>query len=304
MVVVGSANIDMVVSTSRFPKAGETLLGKTFTMFPGGKGANQAVCAAKLGGDVRFVGKMGNDMFRDRLFESMGNDGVVLEDVLIDEVHSTGIAVIMVDDTGRNEIVVISGSNMKLTPTDVESRSNVISSAQVVLIQLEIPLETVMRTAEIAHTAGALIILNPAPARELPDYLLSQIDYLTPNETEAEILTGVRVTSAETAGQAAGHLLDRGVKNVIVTLGEKGSLFVNHANRTYYPAVSVNPVDTTAAGDAFNGALALSIVRGMEIDDGVRYATSVAAMSVTRMGAQSSMPTPEELQTFLVADTP
>jgi ribokinase len=303
LVVVGSANIDMVVSTSRFPKAGETILGNKFTMYPGGKGANQAVCAAKLGGAVRFIGKMGNDIFRDRLFESMGNDGVVLEEVLIDEVHSTGIAVIMVDDVGRNEIVVISGSNMNLTPMDLESKSDVISSARVVLTQLEIPLETVVRTAEIAHAADALIILNPAPARELPNHLLSQIDYLTPNETEAEILTGVRVTSAETAGHAAGLLLDRGVKNVIVTLGEKGSLFVNHTCRTYYPARSVNPVDTTAAGDAFNGALALSIVRGMDIDDGVRYATSVAALSVTRMGAQSSMPTPEELQTFLIADT-
>jgi ribokinase len=304
LVVVGSANIDMVVSTSRFPIAGETILGKSFHMFPGGKGANQAVCAAKLGGEVQFIGRMGDDIFRDRLFESMHKDGVDLLEVLIDRETSTGIALIMVDDEGRNEIVVVPGSNMNLSPRDIDSKADVISAARVVLMQLEIPLETVIHTAKNAKKNAAAIILNPAPARELPERLFSLVDYLTPNESEAEMLTGIRVTSIESAGKAARSLMDRGVSNVIVTLGEKGSLFVNDRCEKHFPAVSVKPVDTTAAGDAFNGAFALSIVKGMEIDDGVRFATTVAALSVTRMGAQSSMPTPEELHSFLVADSP
>jgi ribokinase len=304
LVVVGSANMDMVVSTGRFPDPGETILGEAFRMFPGGKGANQAVSAAKLGGRVSFIGKMGNDLFRDRLFESMGRDGVCLDYVLSDPDVSTGIAVIMVDSNGMNEIVVVSGSNMRLSPDDIEKMHHIIAAAGVVLMQLEIPVETVLKTTEIAKENGAVVILNPAPARELPESLLRKIDILTPNENEAEYLSGIPVDSCESARAAATALLARGVGSVIVTMGDKGCVLVSERVSEIFPAPKVQAVDSTAAGDAFNGALALSLGMGKTISEAIRFATTVAAISVTRMGAQSSMPTLEDVHSFLAVDTP
>jgi ribokinase len=303
LVVVGSANMDMVVSTGRFPEPGETILGEAFSMFPGGKGANQAVSAAKLGGRVSFIGKMGNDLFRDRLFESMGQDGVCLDYVLSDPEVSTGIAVIMVDSNGMNEIVVVSGSNMRLSPEDVEKMHNVIADANVVLMQLEIPVETVLKTTEIAKENGAIVILNPAPARELPESLLKNIDVLTPNEIEAEYLSGISVDSCESAQEAGATLLRKGVGAVIVTMGDKGCVLASDGISEVFPAPRVRAVDSTAAGDAFNGALALSLGMGKTIQEAIRFATAVAAFSVTRMGAQSSMPTLEDVHAFLAVDT-
>jgi ribokinase len=298
LVVVGSANMDMVVTTDRFPKSGETVLGKEFFMVPGGKGANQAVCSAKLGGNVLFIGKMGDDIFRDRLMQSMGDDGVYLEHVFIDRDHSTGIALIMVENAGNNEIVVVSGSNMHLTPADIESKEAIIASADVVLMQLEIPVATVRRTAEIAKANDATVILNPAPACQLPPDLLQLIDYLTPNEVEIELLTGIKIIDNVSLESAARSLIDRGVRNVIATLGKKGSMCLNGDGIRYFEARTAEAVDTTAAGDAFNGAFALGLLHKMDKYNAIEFASTVAALSVTKAGAQSSMPTVDDLAVF------
>lgn len=295
ILVIGSANMDLVVSTQRFPQPGETLFGNKFGMYPGGKGANQAVAAAKLGGEVYFLGKMGNDLFRERLCVGMRNDGVQLDHLLIDPNESTGMALITVDSNGQNEIVVVSGSNMNLSPADIVSKRALFAVAKIVLLQLEIPLDTVTQSARLAKEHGATVILNPAPARELPQELLRLVDYLTPNETEAELLTKQAVHDQTSAQTAAMKLLAQGVKNVILTLGEKGALLVNHEKAELFPAKKVQAVDTTAAGDAFNGALAFSLANDKTVEEAIRFANTVAAYSATKMGAQSSMPTMKDV---------
>jgi ribokinase len=299
IVVVGSANMDLVATTKSFPRPGETIFGKQFGMYPGGKGANQAVCAAKLGGRVDFVGKMGNDVFRDQLSANLSNCGVKLHNVLIDITASTGIALILVEESGENEIVVVSGSNMKLTATDIEQKRDVIANARVLLLQMEIPLECVAQAVEIAHGNGVIVILNPAPATKLPEQLLSLVDYLTPNETELEILTGVPTANRDDVGEAAAQLLKMGVKNLIVTLGDEGCTWFQKDGFETFPAHAVKPVDTTAAGDALNGAFAFALSNGSSVSEAIHFANQVAAYSVTKMGAQSSMPTMAELQAFL-----
>ncbi|MCC6396929.1 MAG: ribokinase [Bacteroidetes bacterium] len=297
-IVVGSANMDLVVTTDRFPFPGETIMGHTFTAIPGGKGANQAVCCGKLGGRVEFMGKMGNDRFCDQLRKSMKHDGVKLGHALTDPRHSTGIAMITVDASGQNEIVVIPGSNMALTPGDIDAHRCVFERGGVLLLQLEIPLRTVSRAATLAKHEGLRVILNPAPARVLPDSLLRCVDILTPNEIEAEILTGVKVNSLRAAEKVARLLLGRGVGSVVVTLGAKGSLHVQHKGARLYPAKRVHAVDTTAAGDAFNGALAFALSAGREVEEAIPFANDVASLSVTRFGAQCSMPTLAEVERF------
>ena len=299
VLVVGSANMDMVVATARFPHPGETVFGGRFGMFPGGKGANQAVACAKLGMRTEFIAKMGNDVFRDTLMASMRRDGVRLKHVMFERGESTGIALITVDRKGQNEILVVSGSNMRLTPADLERHRALFHTVQVVLLQLEIPLPSVVRAAELARQSGAIVILNPAPARKLPKTLLKMIDFLTPNETETELLTGVRVHSTEGAGRGARALLRSGVKHVIVTLGNRGCLLATTTTTTVFPARRVKPVDTTAAGDAFNGALAYGLACGEDLRAAIPFANAVAAFAVTRMGAQSSMPTMKELRAFV-----
>ncbi len=298
ILVIGSANMDLVVTTQRFPQPGETVFGRKFGMYPGGKGANQAVAAAKLGGNVYFLGKMGNDLFREKLSASMQNDGVQLDHLLIDLHAATGMALITVDSNGQNEIVVVSGSNMNLSPADIESKRAVFTATKIVLLQLEIPLETVTRSARLAKEHGAIVILNPAPARELPQQLLSLIDYLTPNETEAAFLIKQDIHDQPSAQAAGSKLLAKGVQNIILTRGEKGALLVNNERAELFPAKKVQAVDTTGAGDAFNGALAFSLAGGKSIDEAIRFANTVAAYAVTKMGAQSSMPTTEELRAF------
>ncbi|HSQ75231.1 MAG TPA: ribokinase [Bacteroidota bacterium] len=297
-IVVGSANMDLVVTTDRFPQAGETILGQAFAAIPGGKGANQAVCCAKLGGRVHFVGKMGKDRFGDQLRKSMKSDGVLLGHTMTDADASTGMALITVDRTGQNEIIVISGSNMRLMPRDIDAHRSVFVRGGVLLLQLEIPLRTVSRAVALARHKGLCVILNPAPARVLPDTLLRCVDYLTPNETEAEILTGVKVTSVRSAEHAARQLRERGVKNVVMTLGARGSLLVNGKGICLYPARRVRAVDTTAAGDAFNGALAYALTTGSNAEEAIPFANDVASLSVTRFGAQISMPTLAEVRRF------
>ena len=304
VVVVGSANMDLVVRCEHFPRPGETILGSQFSMFPGGKGANQAVACARLGGEVLFLGKMGRDVFRDRLRESLQRDGVRLDYLLEDPDVATGTAIITVDGFGQNHIIVASGSNMRLTEADVFDAEGLFDRAGAVLLQLEIPVETVMAAARRGREAGAKVILNPAPAQDLPSELLAMVDLITPNETEAETLSGVRVVDEESAAAAARRLLEMGIGEVIVTMGSQGALHVTRDQRQSYPALEVTPVDTTAAGDAFNGALACAIASGGEPSDAIPRANAVAAFSVTREGAQPSLPTAAELEAFSRRDAP
>jgi len=298
IIVVGSANMDFVVSVKNFPHPGETLFGRSFGMFPGGKGANQAVCCAKLGVATHFIGRIGTDILGEKLAASMQRDGVQLDSLIRDEGSSTGIALITVDRTGQNEIVVVSGGNMRLTPDDIESKQDLFATARVLLVQLETPRETVIRAVSLAKQHNLLTILNPAPACKLPGSLLRMVDYLTPNETEAEILTGIKVKDTSSAERAGRKLLTKGVKHVIVTLGRRGSLLLAPGTAKYFPAPRVKAVDATAAGDAFSGALAVSLAEGSVVEEAIPFATTVAALSVTRMGAQSSLPTREEVSRF------
>ncbi|MEX0599093.1 MAG: ribokinase [Rhodothermales bacterium] len=303
VLVVGSANMDLVVKTSRFPRPGETVLGREFGMYAGGKGANQAVACARLGGDVVFVACMGRDVFRDRLFESLTRDGIDLSHVRVDEEASTGVALITVDESGQNEIVVASGSNMHLRAEDMTAHEELFDAADVLLLQLEVPMETVVRAARMASRCGTRVILNPAPAAELPEELFQVVDYLTPNESEAEILSGHRVDDYASAARAAGALVDRGVPNVIVTLGSRGALYAGVRGVRSYAAYPTVSVDTTAAGDAFSGAIAFALSRGDDVEKAVAFANAVAACCVRRMGAQTAMPTLDEVDQF-IADRP
>jgi ribokinase len=302
VLVIGSANFDMVFLAERFPKSGETVFAKNFQMFPGGKGANQAVCVSKLGKKVYFLGKIGNDIFGERLKDSMEIAGVDLQYLLIDNNESTGLAFITVNKSGQNQIVVNSGSNKNLRPSDIEENKILFDLTNLTLLQLEVPLETVLRAAKLAKEHGHTVILNPAPARNIPERLLRLVDYLTPNKTEAEFLTKISVTDKETASRAAQKLFRKGVSAVIITLGDKGSILVTPMKTEIFPATKVAAVDTTAAGDAFNSALACAIVSQVNVESAIKFATKVAALSVTRIGAQTSMPTQRELLEFLGLD--
>ncbi len=297
VLVVGSANMDLVVSCERFPRPGETVLSEALTLFPGGKGANQAVACARLGARVLFLGKMGDDVFRPRLLESLRANGVDTGAVLVDDEAATGVALITVDAAGENQIVVASGSNMQLTPADVEAQQALFQQADVVLLQLEIPLETVEKAVSLAKKAGAIVVLNPAPARALPDTLLRHTDWLTPNESEAAYLSGVEVRGRAGAERAAQKLVERGVRHVVVTLGGDGALLVTPDETRHLPARRVEVVDTTAAGDAFNGALACALAQqgGGDLAAALDFANRAAACAVTRRGAQAAMPTPADL---------
>jgi ribokinase len=298
VLVVGSANMDLVVRCDRFPDPGETIFGSAFATFPGGKGANQAVCCAKLGGEVDFMGRMGKDIFCDRLSANMKQEGVGLDHLLVDPMEPTGTALITVDSSGQNEIVVVSGSNMKLRPDDIFAHRAAFAEAAIVLLQLEIPLDTVMQAATLARQNSALVVLNPAPACALPEELFRVIDYITPNETEAGLLTGMTVADPLSAEEAAQRLLRRGVQNVIITMGAAGCLLVNSRQKSIFAARKVQAVDTTAAGDAFNGALAFGLAEGRGLEEAIVFANTVAAFAVTRLGAQSSMPTKKDLEVF------
>lgn len=295
VLVVGSSNMDLVVQCNRFPLPGETIFGNKFHMFPGGKGANQAVSCARLGVKTYFLGKMGEDDFGTRLINTMQNDGVDLSLLLRDPLEHTGTALITVDSSGQNKIIVMSGSNMKLNSKDIRSKKNKFSEVQIVLTQLEVPMETVVETARLAKENDAILILNPAPACEIPEEIYPLVDYLTPNETELQMLSNMMVSDQNSAEKAAKVLLDRGVQNIIITLGEKGALLVNKFHTRLFPAQKVVVVDTTAAGDAFNGALAYSLAKGKSLNDAILFSNKVASVSVTRLGAQSSMPSLSEI---------
>jgi ribokinase len=291
--------MDLVAKAPRIPVTGETLTGTDFFMVPGGKGANQAVAAAKLGAEVIFVAKLGKDVFASESLENFKSVNINTQHIeQLDGVPS-GTAVIAIDDKGQNMIIVVPGANGKLTPADVDRAQSDIASAAVVVAQLEVPIETVEQAAKIANQNNIPFILDPAPAKPLSDELLSRVDILTPNETEAETLTGIKVTDEKSASKAADALLAKGVKTVIVTLGEKGLLLATQDSKEMISNYKVNPVDSTAAGDAFTGSLAYGLANGKPINDAAVYANAVAAVSVTRYGAQPSMPTTREVEAFI-----
>ena len=293
--VIGSTNTDMVIKTTRLPLPGETILGGDFLMNPGGKGANQAVAAARLNGKVTLVAKTGGDVFgreSQKLFQA---ENLNTDFLFSDPEAPSGIALITVDEHGENCIVVAPGANALLAREDIDKAVIAIREAEIILMQLEIPLDTVIYATEMAVRAGKKVILNPAPAQPLPSELLKMIYMITPNETEAELLTGIAVTDQSSAATAARVLLSKGIKVVVMTLGSKGALLVTDELCELVPSVAVKVVDTTAAGDCFNGALAVALSEGAGLVEAIAFANKAAALSVTRMGAQSSAPYRDEV---------
>jgi len=281
---------------------GETILGEDFIMTPGGKGANQAVVAAKLGAEVYFIAKLGDDIFAEQSLKNFKKEDVNTKYVIQASEAPSGVALITVDDAGNNVIVVAPGANQMLSPEDVKRAESDITSSGALVAQLEIPLETVEFAARLANDSGVPFILDPAPAQKLSQELLKMVDVLTPNETEAQILTGIEVTSnRDSARTAVKKLLEYGVKSVILTMGANGFLLGTDDEMEFVPAVKVNAIDATAAGDAFTGSLGVGLAQGKTLADAATFANYVAALSVTKMGAQSSMPTKEAVESFVRA---
>lgn len=290
----------MVVKSPRIPRPGETVLGGSFTMVPGGKGANQAVAAARLGAEVTFVARVGSDAFGVDTLERLRGEGIVTDYITQDPEASHGVALILVDQSGENAIAVAPGANARVSPEDVERAEVAISECDVVLLQLEVPLPAVERSVELARKHGKTVILNPAPYLAVPDRVLQRIDILTPNETEAEMLLGGGEAGLSGVAGTAEELLRRGVGCVIVTLGKEGVLVVRPDEQFRVPGRRVKAVDTTAAGDAFCGALAVRVAEGAEFREAVRFAVAASALSVTRLGAQSSLPSRTEVEALLL----
>jgi len=299
IVVVGSLNMDLVVRTPRLPLPGETILGHDFRTIPGGKGANQAVVAARLGARVSMVGRVGDDAFGRTLLDQMVREGIDITHVEVDDVAPTGIAMITVDNEGQNSIVVASGANFRLTPAQAVAALDTLPPYDALVLQLESPLDAMMAAARSARDAGARVILNPAPARPLPDALLDAVDVLIPNESEAALLTGMPTQTPAQAEAAARRLLARGLQAVILTLGSAGALVMTGNESIHLPPHQVEVVDTTAAGDAFVAGVAVGLGEGMALVEAARLGNAAGALTVTRMGAQSSFPSKEEVLTIL-----
>lgn len=299
IIVVGSCNTDMVIKSKRIPVPGETILGGKFLMNPGGKGANQAVAAARLGGDVVFIARVGDDMFGKQSVSLYEKEGINTQFITVDEKEPSGVALILVDEKGENCISVASSANDTLSPQNVEAAKELINEGDIVLMQLETPLETIEYTAALAVERGAKVILNPAPARELPASLLKNIYMLIPNETEAELLSGVKVSDVEGAKKAAEVISGKGVDIVLITLGSQGALVKNGDNYEIVPTYKTTAVDTTAAGDTFCGSLCVALSEGKNLIEAVKFANRTASVSVTRMGAQSSVPYRNEINQLI-----
>ncbi|MBI5842823.1 MAG: ribokinase [Chloroflexi bacterium] len=296
ILVIGSLNADLVVRAPRFPAPGETISGEDLKIIPGGKGANQAVAAARQGANVTMLGRVGKDSFGPFLLNSLKSNRVDTSLVLEDD-SATGTAIIVVDSNGQNSIVLSAGANGKVSAADVDHAS--FRRFDLLLLQLEIPTPAVLRAAQRAHENGLRVLLNPAPAQSLPDELISLADFIIPNETELSLLTGLPVNDISSAEQAAQTLLTRGAKNVIVTLGEKGALVVTGTQVTHVDTYKVDVVDTTAAGDAFIGGFASTLLRNVELEEAVKYANACGALATTKFGAQPSLPTREETEKFM-----
>jgi ribokinase len=299
IVVVGSINTDLVGRTQRMPRAGETLLGSDFRMVPGGKGANQAVAVARAGGNVKMLGRVGDDMFGEQHLANFRDNGVDTHLVQMTAGVPTGVAIIMVDDDGENSIVVIPGANNSLLPIDIEEAREIVETAQIVMLQLEIPMETVEAVIRMAKGAGVPVILDPGPARPLAKELLAQVDIITPNEHEAQVLAGEEIHNLDDAYRVAGKLLESGVKNVLLKLGGNGVIIATPQGMEHVPAHKVKAEDTTAAGDSFAGGLAVALAEGFSLRSAVLFANAVGALAVTKLGAQTAIPTRQEIEAFM-----
>lgn len=302
ILVVGSSNTDLVVKTRRFPDPGETLVGGDFFLFQGGKGANQAVAAARMGGEVVFISKVGKDLFGNQTKAGLEKEGISTTMVMEDAEHPTGIALITVNGAGENKIIVAPGANGRLLPQDLTLASSAMKSCEFWLCQLEIPLETISYLAKKAQEWNKKLILNPAPAHHLPDLVFENLFLITPNESEAESLTGIACDHENALPEIATWFLEKGVKNVLITLGEKGVFFKNPTQQLEIPAFKVNAIDTTAAGDVFNGTLAVALAEKLPWETAIQFASKAASISVTRMGAQNSAPYRREVGWPLIID--
>lgn len=300
IIVIGSINMDLVIKSSFIPKPGETVIGESFYRACGGKGANQAVTVSKLGGNCYFIGKIGKDSFGSELKENLIKNNVNIDYLVEDDLESSGIAFIIVDKNGENSIVVAPGANMKLNIKDIENSLPIISQARILLIQLEIPIETVKFSLSLAKRYNLKTILNPAPVRQKIDReIISLADIITPNRSELEKITETQLKDDDDIIKAGRKLLEFGVKQVIVTLGSRGIIAIGKDQEISIPAIKVSPIDTTGAGDVFNGALALKLSQGVSLEEAMRFAVICAGISVTRKGAQSSIPTLEEVNNFI-----
>ncbi|WP_309266788.1 ribokinase [Aeromonas salmonicida] len=303
LVVLGSVNADHVLRVPHFPRPGETLTGHSYQVVPGGKGANQAVAAARLGAPVSFIARIGDDAIGQQMRQGFEQDGIDVSAVELDETLPTGIAIIYVSDEGENSIGISAEANGALSPAMVKRHEAMIADAHTLLLQLEVPLESVFEAAKLARSHGTRVVLNPAPARPLPAELLVLVDLITPNQTEAELLTGVKVSDEASAAQAAARFHQMGISDVMITLGSQGVYCSNARQQQLIPGFRVEAVDTTAAGDTFNGALLAAELAGADFNAAVRFAHGAAALSVTKFGAQSSIPSKVEVDAFLLAQT-
>jgi ribokinase len=299
VLVVGSSNTDMIVKVDRLPQPGETLLGGEFALASGGKGANQAVAAARAGGAVTLIARIGKDVFGQMALDAFKSNRIDTEYVVHDRANPSGVALIFVAKNGQNSIAVAPGANSGLNVADVRKAKNAFRKASVLLLQLETPLKTVRAAAELATEIGTRVILNPAPAQALPSNLLKGLFLLTPNETEVQLLTRITVDREESADRAASKLLAQGIRNVIITMGARGAFVAGKSIRQFIPAYKVKAVDATGAGDIFNGALAVAISEGKSLLDAAAFANAAAALSVTRLGAQTSAPSRHEIEQLL-----
>lgn len=297
IVVIGSLNMDLAITTPRVPAIGETILGDGFITVPGGKGANQAVAAAKLGGDVTMIGCVGNDIFGQNLLENLALNGVNTKNIKMLQGSPTGVAVIIIND-GNNCIIVDPGANARLRTQDIEKMEKLIRNSSIIIVQLEIPLETVECAVNLARKHNVKVLLNPAPAVKLSDELLGMVDILTPNESECEILTGISIKSVEDAKSAVKYLLQKGIKTVVATLGGNGVVYNCGSELIHKPVSKVSVIDTTAAGDAFSGALAVAVSKEENISDAINFANAVGTLTVTKKGAQTSLPSIKEVREY------
>ncbi|HJZ48492.1 MAG TPA: ribokinase [Roseiflexaceae bacterium] len=298
VVIFGSINMDLVVRTPRLPAPGETLFGHTFFTAPGGKGANQAVACARLGAYARMIGRVGDDVFGATLCDSLRNYGVDVTNVGV-SAGPSGVAVIAVDDAAENNIIVVAGANGTIGADDLAQLERALDGATVLLLQLEVPIEAVVAAAQAARRRGVTVMVDPAPARPLPAELYAASDIITPNETEAAALVGFAVHDQHDAERAGQALLDRGVRAAVIKMGSKGAYWTDGMRGGFAPAFRVEAVDTVAAGDAFNGGLATALDAGLPFEQAIRWGLAAGALSVTRPGAQQSMPSREELERLL-----
>ena len=299
IVVLGGINIDLVAMTPRFPQAGETVVGNRFLSYGGGKGANQAVAAARMGGRTSMVGRVGDDIFAPQALQALIDSGVNIEPVGVTPGESTGIAVISIDDMAQNQIIQVLGANTTCGDDEEAQVLSLLEHASTLLLQLEVSVDLSLRCAHAAKERGVRVILDPSPVRPLPEAFYSCCDIITPNETDAQALVGKAVSNPAQAAEAAAMLLERGVGAAIVTLGPQGTHWATSEGRKFVPAFPVGGIDSVGAGDAFNGALAVALAEGRDLGSAVRVASAAGALSVTRSGSQDSMPTRAEVEELL-----